>query len=62
MNKPKCKLIGEDGNAFYIVGKAIRTLKDAGMSDKADELNQNYSKCKSYDELLCLVGDYVEIV
>lgn len=62
MDKPKCKLIGEDGNAFYIVGKAIKALEKAGMSDKTDELSQNYSKCKSYDELIRLVGDYVEIV
>lgn len=55
MNKPKCQLIGQDGNAFYIVGKAVRTLKKAGMNKEADELSQNYSKCESYNELLCLV-------
>lgn len=62
MNKPVCKLTGTDGNAFAVVGKAVRTLKEAGMKDKADELNKTYMNCKSYDELLCLVMDYVEVV
>ena len=36
-NRPKVKLIGEDGNAFYILGKVSRALKDAGMHNKAEE-------------------------
>ena len=36
--KPKCKLIGENGNIFNLMGIASRTLKEAKMKDKADEM------------------------
>ena len=32
--KPKCALIGEDGNIFNLMGKASRTLKRNGMRKK----------------------------
>jgi hypothetical protein len=31
MGKPKVKLIGEDGNAFLIMGKVIKALRRAGF-------------------------------
>jgi len=33
--KPNCKLIGEDGNIFNLLGKAARTLKNNGQSTEA---------------------------
>ena len=61
--KPQCKLIGEDGNVFHIIFKVARTLKDFGYEDKAVEFKRKATKeCKSYDEVLQLVMDYVEIV
>ena len=61
--KPECKLIGEDGNVFNIIGRVSKTLKEFGYKDKADEFKQKVkTECKSYDEVLRLVMDYVEIV
>ena len=59
--KPKCKLVGTDGNVFSIIGKVSQTLKRAGQSDKAKEFTEKAFSSKSYDEVLNLAGEYVEI-
>jgi len=33
--KPPCKLIGEDGNVFSIIGRVRRALTAAGQEDRA---------------------------
>ena len=38
MEKPKCALIGKDGNIFNLVGLASRTLKQNGMQKEAKEM------------------------
>ena len=60
--KPKCALLGEDGNIYNLMGIASRVLKRNGMRDKAEEMcNKITSQAKSYDEALCIIGEYVEI-
>ena len=59
--KPKCKLVGTDGNVFALAGKVTRALKDAGQSEKAKEFTEKLFKCRSYSEALVLMGDYVDI-
>lgn len=59
--KPPCKLIGEDGNVFNIIGKVTRTLKSAGQRESANEFTKKAFECGSYDEVLRLVMDYVEV-
>lgn len=61
VEKPKCKLIGEDGNVFSIIGKVSRTLKMAGLEDEAKEFVGKAFAAKSYDEVLQIVLDYVEV-
>ena len=36
--KPKCPLIGQDGNIFNLMGIASKTLKRNGMYDEAKEM------------------------
>lgn len=60
--KPKCALIGEDGNIFNLMGIASRTLKRNGMREEATEMcNRITGGAKSYDEALMILQDYVEI-
>lgn len=60
--KPKCALIGQDGNIFNLMGIASRTLKRKKMSKEATEMcNRITSGAKSYDEALCIIGEYVDI-
>ena len=60
-NKPVCKLIGTDGNAFAIIGKVIRTLKQANMPEKAKEFQEKATQSESCDALLSLTMDYVDV-
>lgn len=59
--KPKCALIGKDGNIFNLVGIASRTLKQNEMREQAKEMSNRVFNSKSYDEALNIIGEYVEI-
>ena len=58
--KPKCKLIGEDGNIFNLCGIARRVLKREKMYDEADEMADRVVKAESYDDALSIIGEYVD--
>lgn len=59
--KPKCKLIGEDGNIFFILGKVSKVLKESGKHDEAKECSNRVMNSKSYNEALQIIMEYVEI-
>ena len=59
--KPTCALIGTDGNAFAIIGKVSKTLKRAGMPEKAKEFKDRAMSASSYDEVLAMTFDYVDV-
>ena len=58
--RPKMKLLGEDGNIFAIMGRASLLLKNAGQSDKAKEMCDRVTASQSYSEALNIVSEYVE--
>ena len=49
--KVPCKLVGEDGNAFAIIGRVSRALRENGQGDKVAEYR---SKAMS--------GDYNNVI
>ncbi len=59
--KPTCKLIGEDGNVFWIVGRVRQALRDAGQEARAREFVERAYRSGSYDELLVLCLEYVDV-
>lgn len=59
--KPDCALIGEDGNIFNLLGIASRTLRKNDQSDALKEMSNRVHASGSYDEALCIIGDYVNI-
>lgn len=60
--KLKCRLIGEDGNIFNLMGIVSRTLKEAGEPEKAEEMIRRItSDAKSYDEALAMLMEYVDV-
>ena len=62
MEKPKCKLVGENGNIFNLMGIATRTLKNAGQQEKAiDMCRRITSQAKDYEEALVIILEYVEV-
>lgn len=58
---PKCKLTCEDGNVFNIIGKVSRTLTQAGQVDKGTEFRRRAISSPSYDAVLRLCMEYVDV-
>ena len=61
MEKPVCKLVGTDGNVFAIIGNVCRTLKKAGQPEMAKEFQDKAFGMETYDHVLSLCNDYVEV-
>lgn len=59
--KPKCELIGKDGNVFNLIAIASRTLRRNGMSKQAEEMQSRIFACGSYSEALAIIQDYVDV-
>lgn len=59
--KPKCPLIGQNGNIFNLMGIASKMLKKNGMADEAKEMCGRITASGSYDEALSIIDEYVEI-
>jgi len=56
----KVKLVGEDGNAFNILGKVSKALRRGGYPELADEYKEK-AMSGNYDELLQTTLEYVEV-
>ena len=59
--KPICKLVGTDGNVFAIIGRVREALRRAGQAERASEFVQRAFRAGSYDEVLRLCMEYVEV-
>lgn len=60
-DKPRCPLIGADDNIFNLLGMASRTLRENGMREQAQEMQNRVTASGSYSEALNILGEYVEI-
>ena len=58
--KPKCKLSGQDGNVFNLIGLASRTLRAAKLQDEAKEMSKRCFRAGSYNEVLRIICEYVD--
>lgn len=54
------QLVGEDSNAFAIMGRVVDALKDAGYGDEVDEYREK-SMSGDYDHLLRTAMEYVNV-
>lgn len=57
----KVKLIGEDGNAFYILGKVQRALCEAKQSKEFIDAVIKEATSGDYSHLLATVATVVEV-
>ena len=57
--KVKVALIGEDGNAFSILGRVNKALKQSGQPEAAAEYMEK-ATAGDYDHLLQVTLEYVE--
>ena len=58
---PEVKLVGEDGNAFAVMGKVIKALKKAGADKEYCDEYMNKATAGDYNHLLQATMEYVEI-
>mgnify|MGYP001231011094 FL=1 len=55
------KLVGEDGNAFSILGKVKRALRSGGVSDAEVSEFLEEATAGDYDHLLRVVMNWVNV-
>lgn len=58
---PPCQLTETDGNVFCIIGAVRRALNKAGQHDKADEFTTRARAAQSYDAVLQMCFEYVDV-
>ena len=61
MNKPIVNLIGQDGNAFVIMGLCSAAAKKAGWTKEQIESFITEIKSGDYDYLLRVVTEHFEV-
>ncbi len=59
--KPALKLVGQDGNAFAILGLAIRAARKAGWSQEQIDEYKSEATSGDYDNLLAVTMDHFEV-
>ena len=60
-NKPRVKLIGENGNAYVIVGLCMRAAKRAGWSPEKIAEVQKEMMSGDYDHLLMVAMTHFDV-
>lgn len=59
-DRPQMQLLGMDGNIFYILGRAVRTLKQSGLWAEAEEMYERAIASHDYHEALGIISEYVQ--
>ncbi len=53
-------IIGADGNVFNLISICIKSLKENGFKDEAEEMKKRINSSKSYDETLSIMCEYID--
>lgn len=56
----KYDLVGQDGNAFALMGYTARALKNEGLRDKVEEM-QSRAMAGDYYQLIAVCDEYIEM-
>ena len=63
--RPKCKLIGENGNVFNLIGLVRTTLKKNDLHAELEQFDGDLKKLQDgegqYNDVLMLLMQYVEV-
>ena len=64
--KPNCKLVGENGNVFNLIAIVKRTLREHNLDQELEAFDSDFKKIQetggSYDDMLVLFMEYVDVV
>lgn len=55
------QLVGQDGNAFAIMGRVTQALRDHGVSREETTNYAEEAMSGSYDDLIRITGEWVTI-
>ena len=58
--RPKCPIIGADGNIFNAMGIASKTLKRSRLPEEAREMYSRVTSSGSYEKALGIIMEYVD--
>jgi len=61
MDKPQVRLIGENGNAFAVLGACIRAARKAHWTEEEIKGFSDKAMAGDYDHLLGVVQEYFEV-
>ena len=61
LTKPTVKLIGQDGNAFAIMGRVKKALRRAGADKEYIDKYLSEATSGDYDHLLVVSMEYVDV-
>jgi hypothetical protein len=61
LSKPTVKLTGSDGNAFAVIGKVRRALKDAGWTVEQIKAFSEEAMAGDYDHVLQTCMKYADV-
>lgn len=59
--RPRVHLLGEDGNAFGILGRCLRALREAGYSQAERDRFTAEATAGDYNELLATAMRWLEV-
>ncbi len=59
--KPDLKLVGADGNAFSILGLALRAAKQAGWTEAQRDAYTKAALSGDYDHLLAVTQEHFDV-
>ena len=59
--RPRCKLVGEDGNIFAILGRVRQALREGGQPEQAEEVIERVTNATSYEQALQTIMEYVDV-
>lgn len=53
-------IIGADGNVFNLISICVKSLKENGFKEEAEEMKKRINSSKSYDEALSIMCEYID--
>ena len=55
-------IIGADGNVFNLISICVKSLKENGFKEEAEEMKKRINSSKSYDEALSIMCEYIDSI
>ena len=59
--RPRVRLVGTDGNAFAVLGRVFRALREAGWSQEERDAFQKEATSGDYNHLLGTVMKHLDV-